>query len=111
MYQIFGVLILVPLIYGLEDNSITETEPPFLMTTTTELPDTTIKPEPSLTPCNCGVFLSGQFKKGSKEQPKGNPALLHEMSETFPCTSAGNKMCTNKCLDMVSDLLLHFYLD
>lgn len=28
--------------------------------------------------CICGIFLSGQFKKGSKEQPTGNPALIHD---------------------------------
>ncbi|XP_015608435.1 follicle cell protein 3C-1 isoform X3 [Cephus cinctus] len=51
--------------------------------------------------CVCGVFLSGQFKKGSKEQPKGNPALLHEHPDTFACTAVGNKLCTNKCLDII----------
>ncbi|XP_047369402.1 follicle cell protein 3C-1 [Vespa velutina] len=51
--------------------------------------------------CICGVFLSGQFKKGTKEQPTGNPALLHEQSELFPCTPLGNKQCINKCLEMI----------
>ncbi|XP_058803386.1 follicle cell protein 3C-1 [Phymastichus coffea] len=101
MYQFFGILLLVSLIHGHEDNSITETIPPIVMTTTTEIPVTTIKSEPSLIPCSCGVFLSGQLKKGNKISPSGNPALLHEMSETYPCTSAGNKMCINKCLDMI----------
>lgn len=52
--------------------------------------------------CICGIFLSGQFKKGTIEQPTGNPALLHEQSESFPCTSLGNRQCINKCLEMVS---------
>ncbi|XP_012262248.2 follicle cell protein 3C-1 [Athalia rosae] len=51
--------------------------------------------------CVCGVFLSGQFKKNSKDQPKGNPAMLHEHPDTFPCTIVGNKLCTNKCLDTI----------
>ncbi|XP_035723897.1 uncharacterized protein LOC118442431 [Vespa mandarinia] len=51
--------------------------------------------------CICGVFLSGQFKKGTKEQPTGNPALLHEQSELFPCTPLGNKHCINKCVEMI----------
>ncbi|XP_043685024.1 follicle cell protein 3C-1 [Vespula pensylvanica] len=51
--------------------------------------------------CICGIFLSGQFKKGTKEQPTGNPALLHEQSESFPCTPLGNRQCTNKCLEMI----------
>lgn len=54
--------------------------------------------------CVCGVFLSGQFKKGSKEQPKGNPALLHEHPDNFACSIVGNKLCTNKCLDTVSSM-------
>lgn len=52
--------------------------------------------------CVCAVFLSGQFKKGSKEQPKGYPALLHEYPDSLPCNTVGNKLCTNKCLDVVS---------
>ncbi|XP_033228286.1 uncharacterized protein LOC117180079 [Belonocnema kinseyi] len=50
--------------------------------------------------CYCGVFMSGQFKKGSKEQPNGNPALLQEHSETFPCNPVGNKICINRCLEI-----------
>lgn len=53
-------------------------------------------------PCVCGVFLSGQFVKGSHDPPKGNAALLHEHPEPLPCNSFGNKQCTNKCLDLVS---------
>lgn len=60
------------------------------------------KPPP--VPCTCGVFLSGQFVKGSQDQPKGYPALLQEQEQTFPCTNLGNKQCTNKCLDIVSIL-------
>jgi len=52
--------------------------------------------------CICGVFLSGQFKRGSREQPKGYPALLHEHPDPLPCTAIGNKLCTSKCLDVVS---------
>ncbi|XP_018329325.1 follicle cell protein 3C-1 [Agrilus planipennis] len=48
-------------------------------------------------PCTCGVFLSGQFKKGSKDQPKGNPVLVQEMDGT----STGNKQCINKCLELI----------
>lgn len=52
--------------------------------------------------CACAIFLSGQFKKGSKEQPKGYPALLHEHPDPLPCNTVGNKLCVNKCLDTVS---------
>lgn len=52
-------------------------------------------------PCTCGVFLSGQFTKFSSDQPKGNPALLQENDITYPCTPAGTKLCTSKCLDAV----------
>ncbi|GFG34242.1 hypothetical protein Cfor_08197 [Coptotermes formosanus] len=53
-------------------------------------------------PCVCGVFLSGQFVKGSHNPPKGNAALLHEQPEPLPCNPFGNKQCINKCLDLVS---------
>lgn len=54
--------------------------------------------------CNCGIFLSGQFKKG--EAPVGYPALMHEQDTMFPCTPIGAKQCSNKCLEMVS---LHIF--
>ena len=50
--------------------------------------------------CVCGVFLSGQFKRGSP--PNGPPVLLHEYDENFMCSPLGNKQCTNKCLEVVS---------
>lgn len=53
------------------------------------------------TPCSCAVFMSGQFKKGSIEQPKGLPALIQETEITYPCTPAGTKMCINKCLESI----------
>ncbi len=56
-----------------------------------------------LVPCTCGVFLTGQFKRGSQEPPKGNPALMYEQDTNFPCNPAGAKQCTNRCLEMVSD--------
>ncbi|XP_019873911.2 follicle cell protein 3C-1 [Aethina tumida] len=52
-------------------------------------------------PCTCGVFLSGQFKKGSKDQPKGSPVLTQEMDNAFMNNSVGNRQCTNKCLEMI----------
>ncbi|KAK1132951.1 hypothetical protein K0M31_014318 [Melipona bicolor] len=51
--------------------------------------------------CVCGIFLSGQFEKGNKGLPKGNPAIFHDLPGTFPCTPSGNRLCTNKCLDMI----------
>lgn len=63
--------------------------------------DTVMKKEQI--PCSCAVFLSGQFKKGSNEQPIGNPALLYEQNTILQCTLAGNKQCTNKCLETVSN--------
>ncbi|KAJ6629965.1 Follicle cell protein 3C-1 [Pseudolycoriella hygida] len=52
-------------------------------------------------PCTCGVFLTGQFKRGSSEPPKGNPALMHEQELQFSCNAAGVKQCTNRCLEMI----------
>lgn len=52
--------------------------------------------------CVCGVFLTGQVERGSKNPPSGNPALMHEHPEAFTCTNYGTKLCTNKCLDVVS---------
>lgn len=51
--------------------------------------------------CSCAVFLSGQFKKGSGEQPKGLPALIQETEIAYPCTPAGTKLCINKCLESI----------
>ncbi|KAG5314275.1 FCP3C protein, partial [Acromyrmex insinuator] len=53
------------------------------------------------TGCACAIFLSGQFKKGSKEQPKGYPALIHEYPDPISCTTIGNKLCVNKCLEII----------
>ncbi|RZF38900.1 hypothetical protein LSTR_LSTR014705 [Laodelphax striatellus] len=53
-------------------------------------------------PCTCGVFLSGQFTRGSHSQPKGNPVLMHEYEDVFPCSAVGNKQCINKCLDVLA---------
>lgn len=53
------------------------------------------------TPCSCAVFMSGQFKKGSSDQPEGCPALIQETDIHFPCTATGNKMCVNKCLETI----------
>ncbi|CAO1417443.1 unnamed protein product, partial [Diamesa tonsa] len=67
-----------------------------------ELSNNSIDTTASSYPCSCAVFLSGQFKKGSGEQPKGLPALMmHEIEGSFSCNSVGNKMCINKCLDSI----------
>lgn len=52
-------------------------------------------------PCTCGVFLSGQFKRGSKEQPKGVPVLTQETDTPFLNNAVGSRQCTNKCLEVV----------
>lgn len=52
--------------------------------------------------CTCGVFLSGQFVKGSPQPPIGNPALLHEQESVMACNPFGSKQCTNKCLETVN---------
>ncbi|XP_043254970.1 follicle cell protein 3C-1 [Colletes gigas] len=59
--------------------------------TTTEFPND----------CACGIFLTSQFKKGNKESPAGNPALIHDQPGTFSCTPAGKRLCTNKCLETI----------
>lgn len=102
MYTTLFVLLLISIAHALDDNSITESSSS--TTVTTETPVSSSTTEAPVIACTCGVFLSGQFKKGSKEQPKGNPALLHDQPDTFPCSNVGNKMCTNKCLDVVSML-------
>lgn len=56
--------------------------------------------------CTCGVFLSGQFKKGSGEPPKGPAALMHEQDTKYACTPLGAKQCSNKCLETVN----YFYV-
>lgn len=43
--------------------------------------------------------MSGQFVKGSKDQPKGHPAMIQESDEAFACNSYGQKQCTNRCLE------------
>lgn len=44
-------------------------------------------PAPSnATTCTCAVFMSGQFKRGSTEPPKGFPALISELEEAYPCS-------------------------
>ncbi|EFA03731.2 follicle cell protein 3C-1 [Tribolium castaneum] len=64
-------------------------------------PSNGIKTVDKPVPCTCGVFLSGQFKKGSKEQPKGVPVLTQEMDTPFMNNAMGNRQCTNKCLEMI----------
>lgn len=65
--------------------------------------------------CTCGIFFSGQFKRGSSEPPKGQPVLMHEQESMYPCTPIGTKQCSNKCLEVVSSILvsvrLAFYID
>lgn len=108
MCSTFYVLLLISIAHALDDNSITEN--PSSTTVTTESSIISSTTEAPVISCTCGVFLSGQFKKGSKDQPKGNPALLHEQSDLFPCSNVGNKMCTNKCLDVVSRFENYFFL-
>lgn len=67
-------------------------------------------PAKSQTPCMCGVFLSGQFTKGSPEPPKGNPALLYEQTALFTCNAQGNKQCTNRCLEVVNLIALYSFI-
>lgn len=52
--------------------------------------------------CTCGVFFSGQFKRGSSEPPNGQPVLMHEQDSMYACTPMGTKQCSNKCLEVVS---------
>jgi hypothetical protein len=53
-------------------------------------------------PCSCAVFMSGQFKKGSIDQPKGSPALIQELDfSPSTCNPTGIKMCINKCLESI----------
>jgi hypothetical protein len=58
------------------------------------------------TPCTCAVFMTGQFTKGSSQQPKGVPAIVQELETMYPCSPKGTKTCTNKCLQLVSGFYL-----
>lgn len=70
--------------------------------TESTLLDNKIQSDSGPTPCTCGIFLSGQFKKGSKDQPKGVPVLTQEMDTPFMNNAIGNRQCINKCLELVS---------
>lgn len=84
------------------------TFPKIDMMSTMELSNNSIDTTATSYPCSCAVFLSGQFKKGTSEQPKGLPALMmHELDGSFACNSVGNKMCINKCLDAVRNRILN----
>lgn len=61
-------------------------------------------------PCTCGIFLSGQIVKGSKQPPKGEPVLLQEMENHFMNNAVGNRQCINKCLELVSRYLFVFLI-
>lgn len=74
----------------------------FFCSTESTLLDNKIQSDSGSTPCTCGIFLSGQFKKGSKEQPKGVPVLTQEMDTPFMNNAIGNRQCINKCLELVS---------
>lgn len=52
--------------------------------------------------CSCGVFLSGQFVKGSPKPPVGNPAIITELEDQLTCSTLGAKQCATKCLEGVS---------
>lgn len=124
MYSNLLILFFTLFSHALEDNSVTEifqnntiatTETTIPISTVTESVTTILVTETANTTtnsttespktgCTCGIFLSGQFKKGSKEPPKGYPALVNEHFEVFPCNSHGIKLCSNKCLDVVSSL-------
>ncbi|XP_060518633.1 follicle cell protein 3C-1 isoform X2 [Cylas formicarius] len=58
-------------------------------------------PPPGPVPCTCAVFLSSQFKKGSKDQPKGSPVLMQEIDTPFMANALGNKQCTHRCLEVI----------
>lgn len=49
------------------------------------LPSLDVKAPSNATTCTCAVFMSGQFKRGSAEQPTGYPALISELEEAYPC--------------------------
>ncbi|XP_036318240.1 follicle cell protein 3C-1 [Rhagoletis pomonella] len=52
-------------------------------------------------PCTCGVFLTSQIKRSSKEQPEGAPVITNELDRTFPCNAVGQKQCQTKCLESI----------
>ncbi|XP_071570455.1 follicle cell protein 3C-1-like isoform X1 [Temnothorax nylanderi] len=92
MYLTLVMALCISYSYAESNSTVTSTiKPQYKSPNTKEQP----------TGCVCAVFLSGQFKKGSKEQPKGYPALLHEHPDPLPCNTVGNKLCVNKCLDAI----------
>ncbi|XP_055638455.1 follicle cell protein 3C-1 [Toxorhynchites rutilus septentrionalis] len=53
-------------------------------------------------PCSCAIFLTGQFNKFNRsEPPRGNPGIQMELMQHFPCSTMGNKQCSNRCLDAI----------
>lgn len=53
-------------------------------------------------PCSCAIFLTGQFNKQNRsEPPRDNPGIQLELMQHYPCTTAGNKQCSNRCLDAI----------
>lgn len=53
-------------------------------------------------PCSCAIFLTGQFNKQNRsEPPRGNPGIQMELMQHYPCSSSGNKQCSNRCLDAI----------
>ncbi|XP_022200265.2 follicle cell protein 3C-1 [Nilaparvata lugens] len=88
------------------DNHVSQPKSTAVIASKTDLatssPNDILKTSSSPIPCTCGVFMSGQFTRGSHSQPKGNPVLMHEYEDVFPCTAVGNKQCINKCLDVLA---------
>ncbi|XP_022919127.1 follicle cell protein 3C-1 isoform X2 [Onthophagus taurus] len=56
-------------------------------------------------PCTCGVFLSGQISKESKNEVTGKPAFTIEAGATFADNSIGLRQCMNKCLEQIVKFL------
>ncbi|XP_001851350.2 follicle cell protein 3C-1 [Culex quinquefasciatus] len=60
------------------------------------------QPSPDTIPCTCAIFLTGQFNRQNRsEPPRGNPGIQMELMQHYPCSAAGNKQCSNRCLDAI----------
>lgn len=57
--------------------------------------------------CVCGIFLTTQLDRLNSQQPKGGAVVKYTSPDKFPCTPVGNKMCMNRCVEMVILFILN----
>ncbi|XP_066258752.1 follicle cell protein 3C-1 [Euwallacea similis] len=99
---VFGCFLLVPhLVLAVANNINNSIDNNVTNSNNESSEESSMEIDPEDTPCTCGVFLSSQFKKGSKAQPKGDPVLTQEIETPFMNNAVGNKQCTHRCLEAI----------